>query len=195
MEVTGTSPSPAPEIVSFPRPYSLTHGPSAANPDLAQAGVFLAAGRAVPPGWSRRIDTGESTQENRHRRIDTGESIVDIEEIDTYTPGNRCSTDLLTGVVQHPKNEGRRRGKNALFQTVFSGDFHSCMRVISCGLRERSVQGQPFRCSHGFQALGFPRSVGNQHSQGTSRNHPDLEFPAAGRCRQPSDNHQLTILS
>ena len=32
------------------------------------------------------------------------ESIVDIQETDTYTPGNRCSTDLLTGVVQHPKN-------------------------------------------------------------------------------------------
>jgi hypothetical protein len=32
------------------------------------------------------------------------ESIVDIQETDTYTPRDRCSTDLLTGVVQHPKN-------------------------------------------------------------------------------------------
>jgi hypothetical protein len=32
------------------------------------------------------------------------ESILDIQETDTYTAANRCSTDLLAGVVQHPKN-------------------------------------------------------------------------------------------
>ena len=42
-------------------------------------------------------------------RAGPGESIVDMQETDTYTPRNRCSTDLLTGVVQHPKYEERRR--------------------------------------------------------------------------------------
>jgi len=63
-----------------------------------------------------------------------GESMIDIQEIDTYTPANRCSTDLLTGVVQHPKNEGRRRSTHALFQAVFSGDSHPCNRAFSRGL-------------------------------------------------------------
>ena len=58
------------------------------------------------------------------------ESIVDIQETDTYTPTNRCSTDLLAGVVQHPDKQGRRGSRHALFQTVLSGDSQSSMRVI-----------------------------------------------------------------
>src|SRR6266481_1460772 len=52
-------------------------------------------------------------------RAGPGESIVDIQEIDTYTPANRRSTDLLAGVVQHPKNQCRWRKEHELFQTVY----------------------------------------------------------------------------
>ncbi len=68
--------------------------------------------------------------------------MIDIQEIDTYTPANRCSTDLLAGVVQHPENQCRWRKEHELFQTVYSGGSRAGMRVNLRSLRQRSVQGQ-----------------------------------------------------
>src|SRR6202035_2827900 len=70
------------------------------------------------------------------------ESMIDIQEIDTYTRANRRSTDLLAGVVQHPENQCRWRKEHELFQTVFSRDPRGGVRVNLRCLRQRAIQSQ-----------------------------------------------------
>src|SRR5690348_7462678 len=51
--------------------------------------------------------------------------MIDIQEIDTYTPGNRRSTDLLAGVVQHPRKAVQVEESSCAFSTCPFGSYCS----------------------------------------------------------------------
>ncbi len=160
-------PSPAPEI---PFPCSL-HSSRTLETFPARTLLVCVRPHALQLPCESRLTDGLPKRHTPPLSIPGGRQgrpgrIVDIQEIDTYTPANRRSTDLLAGVVQHPKNQCRWRKEHELFQTVYSGDSRPGMRVNLCCLRQRTVQGQHSGHGLGCQRRSGRRREGYGHQSG-----------------------------